>query len=170
MNTIVRGRVSIIIPVYNGAAYLAEAIDCALAQTYLDVEVMIVNDGSTDGSESERIALAYGNRIRYLTKDNGGVASALNRGLQEMTGEWFIWLSHDDYFDAERVEEDMRIAREHPDARVIFCRTQGVDSSGSIIRPAKNYAGMCISDIKDIANHPVFTPVRSLFIAIVSQQ
>src|SRR5690554_1481040 len=71
-------KVSIVIPVYNGANYLHEAINCALAQTYLNVEVVVVNDGSSDDGETERIALSYGDRIRYFTKENGGVATALN--------------------------------------------------------------------------------------------
>lgn len=90
--------VSIVIPVFNGANYLRDAIDSALAQTYKNCEVIVVNDGSNDGGETERIALSYGNRIRYFCKPNGGVASALNVGIKEMRGEYFSWLSHDDYY------------------------------------------------------------------------
>ena len=70
-------RVSIVIPVYNGANYLAEAIDSALLQA--DAEVIVVDDGSTDATAS--IAKGYGDRIRYIAKPNGGVSSALNRGI-----------------------------------------------------------------------------------------
>jgi hypothetical protein len=73
-----RPRVSIIIPVYNGSNFLAEAIDSALAQTYQNTEVIVVNDGSTDRGATRAIAASYGDRIRYLEKENGGVASALN--------------------------------------------------------------------------------------------
>src|SRR5258708_19140804 len=65
-------RVSIVIPVYNGSNFLAEAIDSALAQTYGDVEVLVINDGSRDDGETERIALSYGDRVRYIVKPNGG--------------------------------------------------------------------------------------------------
>ena len=71
---------------------MREAIDSALAQTYERVEVIVVNDGSTDGTE--QIALSYGERIRYFRKENGGVSSALNLGIKEMKGEYFSWLSH----------------------------------------------------------------------------
>ena len=74
-------KVSIIIPVYNGSNYLKEAIESALAQTYDNVEVLVVNDGSNDGGATEQIALSYGERIRYFKKENGGVASALNVGI-----------------------------------------------------------------------------------------
>lgn len=96
-------RVSIVIPVYNGANYMREAIDSALAQTYADVEVVVVNDGSTDGGETDRIARSYGDRIRYVAKPNGGVATALNAGIEAMTGEYFSWLSHDDVYLPEKV-------------------------------------------------------------------
>ncbi|MCU0235858.1 MAG: glycosyltransferase [Acidobacteria bacterium] len=94
--------VSIVIPVYNGSNYLREAIDSALAQTYPQIEVLVVNDGSNDGGETAKIALAYGERIRYFAKENGGVASALNLGLREMRGAYFSWLSHDDIFLPEK--------------------------------------------------------------------
>ena len=71
-------RVSIIIPVYNGANYMREAIDSALAQTCSDIDVIVVNDGSRDDGATAEIARSYGGRIRYLEKENGGVSSALN--------------------------------------------------------------------------------------------
>ena len=93
-----RPKVSIIIPVYNGEDFLAEAISSALAQTYQPLEVIVVNDGSTDGGATARVARRFGGRIRYIEKTNGGVATALNRGIEEMTGEYFSWLSHDDLY------------------------------------------------------------------------
>ena len=80
-------KVSIVIPVYNGANYLSEAIDSALAQTYSNIEILVVNDGSNDEGATERIAKSYGEKIRYFAKENGGVSSALNLGIREMHGE-----------------------------------------------------------------------------------
>jgi glycosyltransferase involved in cell wall biosynthesis len=96
-------KVSIIIPVYNGADFLSQAIDSALAQTYSRIEILVVNDGSGDDGATERIALSYGNKVRYFSKANGGVASALNVGIHEMTGEYFSWLSHDDLYYPDKV-------------------------------------------------------------------
>ena len=76
-------KVSIVIPVYNGADLLSQAIDSALAQTYFPIEILVVNDGSGDGGATERIALSYGEKVRYFSKANGGVASALNFAIQE---------------------------------------------------------------------------------------
>jgi len=99
--------VSIIIPVYNGSNYLREAIDSALAQTYQNVEVLVVNDGSTDGGRTESVARAYGARIRYFEKKNGGVSSALNLGIKEMKGEYFCWLSHDDAYYPHKIRNQV---------------------------------------------------------------
>lgn len=95
--------VSIIIPVYNGANYLKEAIDSALSQTYDHIEVIVINDGSTDEGETEKIALSYGDKVRYFRKCNGGVASALNMGINKMRGEYVSWLSHDDVFYPDKI-------------------------------------------------------------------
>jgi len=125
-------RVSIIVPVFNGANYMREAIDSALAQTHPDTEVVVINDGSRDGGETDRIARAYGPRIRYLAKENGGVATALNAGIAAMTGEVFCWCSHDDLHipdkTARQVAEWERLGR--PDA-VLFCDYRLSDAGGA---------------------------------------
>lgn len=97
-------KVSIVIPVYNGSNYLREAIESALHQTYSNREVLVVNDGSPDGGKTEKIARSYGDRIRYFYKENGGVGSALNLGIEKMTGEYFSWLSHDDVYYPRKLE------------------------------------------------------------------
>lgn len=99
--------VSIVIPVYNGANYLAEAIDSALAQTYPNIEILVINDGSKDDGATRNIALGYGDRIRYFEKENGGVATALNLGIEKMKGEYFSWLSHDDKYLPDKIEKQV---------------------------------------------------------------
>jgi hypothetical protein len=126
-------KVSIVIPVYNGANYLRTAIDSALAQTYDNVEVLVINDGSNDEGKTDAIAQAYGDRIRYYRKENGGVSSALNLGLSRMTGDYFAWLSHDDAFSENRIEEDIKLLEKTPDAKITFCRKRMIDESGSVI-------------------------------------
>lgn len=101
-------KVSIIIPVYNGSNYLQEAIDSALAQTYPNCEILVINDGSCDEGKTEAIALSYGDRIRYFKKENGGVASALNMGIRLMKGEYFSWLSHDDIYYPNKVKREVQ--------------------------------------------------------------
>ena len=101
--------VSIVIPVYNGADFLREAIDSALAQTYNNIEIIVVNDGSDDDNETERIALSYGDKVRYLYKTNGGVATALNYGIENMRGDYFSWLSHDDLYLPNKIDEQIKL-------------------------------------------------------------
>ncbi len=101
-------KVSIVIPVYNGSNYLREAIDSALAQTYKNIEVIVINDGSKDNGKTEKICKSYGNKIRYFKKENGGVASALNMGVEKMEGEYFSWLSHDDVYYPNKIEEQLK--------------------------------------------------------------
>ncbi|MFA5407239.1 MAG: glycosyltransferase [Bacilli bacterium] len=97
-------KVSIIIPVYNGSNYMKEAIDSALNQTYKDIEIIVVNDGSNDNGETEKIALSYGSKIRYFKKENGGVSTALNLAISKMSGKYFSWLSHDDVYYPNKIE------------------------------------------------------------------
>lgn len=97
--------VSIIIPVYNGANYMREAIDSALNQTYKNIEVIVVNDGSKDNTEE--IAQSYGDKIRYFAKENGGVATALNLAIKEAKGDYISWLSHDDMYTTNKIQRQI---------------------------------------------------------------
>lgn len=99
-------RVSIIIPVYNGEKYLDIALESALLQTYPGVEIIVVDDGSTD--KTAEIAARYAYRVKYFYKKNGGCASALNFGLNKMQGRYFSWLSHDDCYDSYKITRQMQ--------------------------------------------------------------
>lgn len=127
-------RVSIVIPVYNGADYLGEAIDSALAQTYGNLEVVVVNDGSTDGGATERIARGYGDRIRYVAKPNGGVATALNAGIDAMTGDYFSWLSHDDLYAPDKVGAQVQALAGVAGDAVAYCAFEEFDPAGRVLR------------------------------------
>lgn len=133
--------VSCVIPVYNGANFLREAIDSALNQTYPNIEVIVVNDGSTDGGATEAIALSYRDRIRYYRKENGGVSSALNYGIREMKGEYFNWLSHDDLHLPQKVEKQMEAVLAHKGCKPVICVCNYVliDENGrELARPPEN--------------------------------
>ncbi|GHT01684.1 putative glycosyltransferase [Synergistales bacterium] len=136
--------VSIVIPVYNGANYMRMSIDSALAQTYDNIETLVVNDGSTDGGVTERIALSYGDKIRYFDKANGGVATALNMAIANMRGEYFSWLSHDDLYLPEKVEKQVKLLSELEDKTTIaFSGFMTIDGSGREIQrilPLRRYS------------------------------
>lgn len=95
--------VSIVIPVYNGSNYLSDAIESAIAQSYPNIEILVINDGSDDGGATRAVAQSYADKISYYEKENGGVSSALNMGIREMKGEFFSWLSHDDLYTSDKV-------------------------------------------------------------------
>jgi len=126
--------VSIVIPVYNGADFLRDAIESALAQTYPKTEVIVINDGSTDGGATEAVAKSFGRRIRYFAKPNGHVASALNYGIANMAGEYFSWLSHDDMYDPDKIARQVH-ALESLDARtVVYGDFESLDVASGIRR------------------------------------
>lgn len=126
--------VSIIIPVYNGSNYVSEAIDSALAQTYKNIEIIVVNDGSNDNGKTEEIALSYGDKIRYFKKKNGGVSSALNLGIEKMEGEYFSWLSHDDKYEPQKIEKEIAVLSvlENKET-VVLCSDRAIDKNSEII-------------------------------------
>jgi glycosyltransferase involved in cell wall biosynthesis len=108
---------------------LREAIDSALAQTYDNIEVLVINDGSTD--ETEQVALSYGGKIRSFTKENGGTASALNLGIQNMRGEYFSWLSHDDkYYPHKIMAQIEKLSSLADKTDIIFCGWTVIDKNG----------------------------------------
>lgn len=123
--------VSIVIPVYNGASYLAQAIDSALAQTWPHVEIIVVDDGSDDDGETARIAAGYGDRIRYHYKANGGVATAINTGIQLMRGHYFSWLSHDDLFMPDKIECQIQALLAHGGPAMAFGDYGTMDADGN---------------------------------------
>lgn len=131
-----RPLVSIIIPVYNGSNYMREAIDSALAQTYPDVEILVINDGSTDEGETDRIAKSYGDRIRYFYKENGGVSSALNLGISQMRGSYFSWLSHDDVYMPTKVENAVRALEQAgaDENTLVLCKEAYIDGDSKPMR------------------------------------
>lgn len=111
--------VSIVIPVYNGSNFLQEAILSAINQTYSNIEILVINDGSNDDNKTEIIAQDFGNKIRYYKKKNGGVSSALNLGIKKMKGEYFSWLSHDDIYNKNKIQIQMEFILKNPIYKVV---------------------------------------------------
>lgn len=122
--------VSIVIPVYNGSNYLKKAIDSALSQTYKNIEVIVINDGSTD--DTEKIALSYGEKIKYVRKENGGVSTALNLGIKKMKGKYFSWLSHDDEYSPYKIEHQINaLSKYNDDTLLALCSNNAIDKNSN---------------------------------------
>lgn len=138
--------VSIIIPVFNGSNYLREAIDSALEQTYGNIEIIVINDGSTDNTEA--IALSFGEKIRYIKKTNGGVSSALNLGIKEMKGEYFSWLSHDDKYSREKIAIQINALFKYKRKDLlVYCNSHQIDKDGKKLNDAKNNKYLLLNTI-----------------------
>jgi len=132
--------ISIIIPVYNGSNYMREAIDSAINQTYKNIEIIVINDGSDDGGKTDEIARSYGDKIRYFRKENGGVSSALNMGIRHMRGDYFSWLSHDDVYLPDKIEESVRGLQQYGDEMLIaICGVDYIDSNSEYISSKRKH-------------------------------
>jgi len=132
-------RVSICMPVYNGGDYFGLALDSALSQDYENLEIIVVNDGSTDGGYTEEVARSRKDeRIRYFVKENGGVASALNVALREATGDYFAWLSHDDLHLPHKTSAQIAFLAElgRPDL-CLFSDYDLIDPVGKLLNTVK---------------------------------
>jgi len=112
-----RASISAIIPVYNGERYLAETLRSVLAQTCQPLEVILIDDGSTDGSAG--IAKSFGPVIRYYYQPNRGTAAALNHGIERARGEYFAFLGADDLWMENKNELQMACFHANPHADIV---------------------------------------------------
>ena len=123
-------KISAVIPAFNRRHYLPRAIDSALAQTVRVDEILVVDDGSTDGS-ADFVESRYGNRVRVVRQANSGVAGARRRGIREARGEWIAFLDSDDEWLPDRNGELLKAAEQVPaDVAWIFGALRIVTDSG----------------------------------------
>ena len=112
--------VSVIIPTYNCAQYLGQAIDSVLDQTFLDLEIIVVDDGSTD--RTPEVSAKYSDHITYIRQPNGGNAAARNRGVVEARGRWLCFLDADDLWEPRKLERQLFDLLRHPEWMISFVR------------------------------------------------
>lgn len=127
--------VSIITPCYNGQKYLRRYFESILEQTYPYVELIFVNDGSTD--DTEDVAMSYkslleqkGYKFIYIFQDNAGQSAAINQGLKVFKGEYLNWMDSDDYLPADSIEKRVNYLERNPDVGLVIGRTSIVDDKG----------------------------------------
>ena len=121
--------VSVIIPTYNRAALLTETINSVLAQTYPAVEIIVVDDGSTDNTAE--VVAGYGDRVIYLQQENQGETVARNRGIQESKGVYLSFLDDDDLIFPTKIEKQVHVFAECPQISVVYCRHYHVDEKAN---------------------------------------
>ena len=124
--------VSVVIPVYNSEKFLEECLDSILTQTYQNIEIIAVDDGSTDSSPD--ILERYSDKINIISQKNQGLASALNLGISKMKGSWFKWFSPDDVMYSNTIETLIDEAKNHPDNTIIYSNWNIIDDTGNILR------------------------------------
>jgi glycosyltransferase involved in cell wall biosynthesis len=130
------GRVSVIIPAFNAAPYIAATLDSVLAQTHPDVEVIVVDDGSTDATAAE--VQRYTPRVRYLHQANsGGCGKPRNEGMKIATGEFFVFLDSDDILAPHRLASEHAVMAAHPEVALLFTNYQ--DFAGTERRGAGHF-------------------------------
>ena len=117
-----QGLISCIVPVFNGERYLGEALDSILAQTYRPREIIVVDDGSTDGTAE--VAAEYGKRVTYVWQANAGEAAARNLGLNTARGEFAAFLDADDLWHPEKLARQIARFWERPEIDLSFTRFQ----------------------------------------------
>jgi glycosyltransferase involved in cell wall biosynthesis len=105
-------RISVVMPVYDGAATIARALDSVLAQNYPAYEVIVVDDGSRD--RTSEIVESYGRRVRHIRQENAGPSVARNRGVEVATGDWVAFLDADDWYYPSRLELHAHLIEANP--------------------------------------------------------
>ena len=128
-------EISIIVPIYNVKEYLSQCLDSILRQTYQNFELLLVNDGSTDGSKeiAEIYAQKYPDKIRLFHQKNQGLSAARNCGLEKARGKYVVFVDSDDTI-SERMAEELYNRAESLDSDLVMCAFHSVDEQGNEIR------------------------------------
>ncbi|MGC1781681.1 MAG: glycosyltransferase [Acidobacteriaceae bacterium] len=129
-------RVSVVIPSYNRQDHVVEAIESVLSQTFTDFEIIVVDDGSTDGTNT-RIQ-PYLDRLTYTKQENRGVAVARNAGIRLAKGEFICFLDSDDLWEPVKLQRQISFADAHPEYGLLATELQGFDTSGKPVGQKKS--------------------------------
>lgn len=122
-------KVSVVIPLYNARDVIAETIKSVLAQTWTDYEILVVDDGSQDGSGE--VVQTFGDRIRYIRQENTGVAGARNRGIEESHGEYIALLDHDDLWHPTKLEKQVACLEKQKHVGMVVTDVMHIDQPGN---------------------------------------
>ena len=139
--------VSVIIPTYNYGRFVAGAIESALGQTCPSVEVIVVDDGSTD--DTAEVVGKFGERVRYLRQENSGVGAARNRGVAEAVGEFIAFLDADDTWEPTKLEKQLAVFERDPEVGLVHCGMREFDSEtgGTVATHVDGQAGWVADEL-----------------------
>ena len=156
--------VSVITPAYNAAAFLAQTIDSIRAQTFEDWELVVIDDGSTDGTtELVEEYQERDGRVRLLHQANAGPSAARNHGMREARGEFFAFLDSDDTWEPEYLERQLGVFREYPDTHLVtaVARFRGGPYDGRPMRPFT--IGYPVLTLRDIIGDDTAVFIMTIF-------
>jgi glycosyltransferase involved in cell wall biosynthesis len=125
-------RVSVVIPVLNGELFIKHAIDSVLGQTFRDFEIIVIDDGSTDGTR--KIVEAFGSSVVYRHQPNAGADIAYNAGISMGSGEYVAFLDHDDRWYPDKLETQVRLLEQHSNVGLTYSEVDDIDERGNPIR------------------------------------
>ncbi|WP_430435147.1 glycosyltransferase [Methyloversatilis sp.] len=123
--------ISVVMPVFNGAAHLAEALDSVLVQRLPAARVVVVDDGSTDGSAA--LLQRYGDRITLVSQTNHGQAHARRTGADAAGGELIAFIDQDDVWDVNKLARQVNLMQRFPDAGATYCDHRRIDADGKLL-------------------------------------
>ncbi|MCA1994727.1 MAG: glycosyltransferase [Coleofasciculus sp. S288] len=153
--------ISVIIPVYNGERTIKETVKSVLNQTLLNLEVIIINDGSQD-STLEVVSSISDPRIKIFSYPNAGVSVSRNRGIAQATGEYISFLDADDLWTPDKLEAQLKALQANPEAAVAYSWTDWIDESGQFLRPGghmiangKVYEKLLLRDFVESGSNPL---------------
>ena len=135
--------VSIVIPVHNSQQFLKESLESIINQTYSNIEIICVDDGSTDNSL--QILKSYSEKITIISQKNQGLASALITGINHMHGKWFKWFSPDDLMYSNTIETLVNIAKKYPNT-IVYSNWKIINEKGDELRD------FCESNYNDLSD------------------
>ena len=163
------GMVSVVIPTFNRAVFLREALESVFAQTVQPHEVIVVDDGSTDNTESVVKEMQRARPgLRYVPQKNAGPAAARNTGMRTATGRWLAFLDSDDLWVSDKLARQLAYAADHPNISMIFGAMENVGISGKLAdtradywvtqRDSRTNEGNPFPLVQAIMDYPIGTP------------
>lgn len=149
--------ISVVVPAYNCEKYLERALGSALDQSWTNIEIIVIDDGSTDGTAEQ--AAKFGDKINYVSQSNAGASSARNKGIQLAKGEYIAFLDADDSWVPTKLELQMEVFRRHPEVVMVCTRSLHLNEElesehNALESPAFDPDAVQLEDFKNLFENP----------------
>lgn len=128
--------VSVIMPVYNNEKFVSQAVQSVLNQTISDLELIIIDDGSTDGTRNV-IESFSDERIKYHYQENAGPGAGRNNGMSLSKGEFIAFIDSDDMYKPNKLERQIEFLKENPQYGLVYCEAEVIDAQGNFVANVK---------------------------------